>query len=280
MQAASRFLLSPSRQGFDITSRRNRVVKELFRLRRKRRRRLEEGLVLVRGRRPIQEIGKYFRFEGIYTHEIRTTWGSYNAEKIVRMEKDLLEQILFDQSQRNQASRLDDDEFVLGTIERPKPTAKFESPIRVLALDGVRKSENMALLVAVAVALKYNCLFFLNNCVDPFSYKVLETSQAVAWTMPYRHGTPADLFAFCKEYSLALCAADVEGIPLGEFPLKVRDEYPGFCVVLGSEVHGIDELILKKSHAVGLPMSDLMNSLNSAVAGGVLMHALTCVWAI
>ncbi|CAE8598107.1 unnamed protein product, partial [Polarella glacialis] len=113
------------------------------------------------------------------------------------------------------AKQLDEDDFVLGTIEQPKPVVEFEpNPRRLLAVDGIKHPENMGMLLSSAVALKYEGLLLSANCVDPFSYKVLEASQAVAWTMPYRYVTPAELLELCKRHQLLPCAAALDGIPL------------------------------------------------------------------
>lgn len=264
---------------YDILSIRNPAVKELVRLRLGgRRARLQRGLALVRGRQLIQSMGEHFKFKHVYTHEDRSA-GSYQAERVIRVEKSVLRHAIFGPSREEHANRLDEDDFVLGTISPPKTIQDFEpAPQFLLAVDGVKYPENMGLLLTSAVALKFDGVVFTQSCVDPYNYKVLEASQAVAWTMPHRYASGADLLEICKKYKLLPCAATADGMPLSELPSSLSAEHRGFCLVVGSESTGVSPDVLQYCKRVALPMSELMESLNAGVAGGILMHALACTW--
>lgn len=265
---------------YDITSVQNPAIKELLRIRRKRRERREQGVALIRGRRLIQAVGEFFPFKQIFTHEDPGSWGGYRAERILRTERAVLEHVLFPktQAQREHARQVTDDDFILGTIDQPQPVEDFEEGTRwLLAVDSIKHPENMALLLSTAVALKYDGVAISASCVDPFNYKVLEASQAVAWTLPYRFfDDPSELLAICRRHNLEPCAADARGTYVSDLP--ARTEGSGFCLTLGSESSGVQPTLLAQCTRVALPMSDLSDSLNAGVAGGVLMHALACAW--
>mmetsp|Transcript_7184 Transcript_7184/g.22224 ORF Transcript_7184/g.22224 Transcript_7184/m.22224 type:complete len:271 (+) Transcript_7184:2-814(+) len=264
---------------YDIISKANPAIKELIHLRiGSRRQRLRRGVALVRGRQLIQTIGEHFPFKRVFTHEPRDTWSNYNAERILRVEKDVLNFVLFGNRRGEPFRRLDDDEFVLGTVEQPQPTAEFATPPTwLLSIDGIKHPENMGLLLSTAVALKYDGVLLSPDCVDPFNYKVLEASQGVAWTLPYRYVSPGDLLALCKQHQLVPCAADADGTPVAELPV-LRQDRRGFCLAVGSESQGVQPELLAACSRVALPMSQLSESLNAGVAGGILMHALACAW--
>eukprot|EP00927_Polykrikos_kofoidii_P042131 TRINITY_DN35996_c0_g1_i2.p1 TRINITY_DN35996_c0_g1~~TRINITY_DN35996_c0_g1_i2.p1 ORF type:complete len:284 (+),score=39.77 TRINITY_DN35996_c0_g1_i2:42-854(+) len=264
---------------YDILSIRNPVVKELFHLRRRRNVRSREGAALVRGRRLIQHIGENFRFKRIYTHEDPAKWSGYSAEKVVSTHRSVLEHVFFGPSRREHMSRLDDDEFVAGVIDMPQPVEDFEGrPRWILALDGVKYPENMGLLLSTAVALRFDGVVLSEDCVDPFNYKVLEASQGVAWPLPYRWGNPAEILDVCKRHNLELCAADAKGTPVTQLPVRSTDER-GICLAIGSEKRGVSsELLGTGCRQISLPMSELVESLNAGVAGGILMHALASAW--
>merc|ERR1712060_119120 len=137
--------------------------------------------------------------------------------------------------------------------------------------------ENMGLLLSSAVALKYDGVILSTSCVDPFNYKVLEASQGVAWTLPYRYCSSAELLELCRSHRLAPCAADPDGAQLAELPTLGKG-CDGFCLVVGNESRGVNPELLSGCTPVALPMSELVNSLNAGVAGGILMHALACGW--
>jgi RNA methyltransferase, TrmH family len=50
---------------------------------------------------------------------------------------------------------------------------------------------------------------------------------------------------------------------------------PGVCLVLGSEGQGLSPTALDNCSSISVPMDGDMESLNVAVAGGILMFALT-----
>eukprot|EP00933_Yihiella_yeosuensis_P052060 TRINITY_DN50046_c0_g1_i1.p1 TRINITY_DN50046_c0_g1~~TRINITY_DN50046_c0_g1_i1.p1 ORF type:complete len:275 (+),score=51.27 TRINITY_DN50046_c0_g1_i1:97-921(+) len=266
---------------YDILSIRNPSVKQLLRLRvGGRRARLQNGLVLVRGKQLIQNVGEYFKFKSVYTYEPRNVFSSYNAEHVVRVQHSILKHVLFGPAKEEYAKRLDEDDFVVGTIEPPTPIVDFQfPPQRLLAVDGIKHPENMGLLLTSAVALKFDGLLLSSNCVDPFSYKVLEASQGVAWTLPYRYTTTSEVLELCKNHSLLPCAADSRGKELAELQGAAETtQKRGFCLAVGNEADGVSPELLRGCTQVALPMSELVESLNAGVAGGILMHALTCAW--
>lgn len=266
---------------FDILSRRNPLIKDLCKLRVKRRRRETEAVAFVRGRRVIQAIGNHFPFRCVFTHEPPERWGDYNvSDRVIRVQKDVLQYVLFGNTRQRYAERLDDDgDFVVGLVDRPPPVDDFPDSTRwLLAVDGVRNPENMSLLLGSAVALKYDGLFLTRRCVDHFGYKVLETSQGVAWTLPYQYGTPADLISLCERRGLARCVAHMGGVPLTDLPLR-PPESAGFCLAVGSESAGVStEMLDRHALRLQLPMAPSVESLNAGVAGGILMHGLACSW--
>lgn len=256
---------------FDILSIRNPAIKELVRLRLGRRRaRLQKGLALVRGRQLIQFVGESFKFREVYTYEPREAFASYHADRVVRVEKKVLKHVLFGPSKEEQAASLDEDDFVLGTIEQPVAVSQFDKPKRLLALDGIKHPENMSLLLTSAVALKFDGVIVSPSCVDPFSYKVLETTQAAAWTLPFQYATAAELTDLCRRHQLLLCAASADGQPLSDLPS--HSEQRGFCLVVGNEATGVSPEILRSCSQVALPMSELIDSLNAGVACTSAVH--------
>ncbi|CAJ1410381.1 unnamed protein product [Effrenium voratum] len=256
---------------YDIASIRNPAIKELFRLRvGGRRARAARGVCLVHGKQLVQSIGEFFKFREVYTHEAQ---GVYNADRVVRVQKTVLQHVLFGPKEEP-AKRVDDDAFVIGKIDHPQPVEEFDSPPKwLLAIDKIKHPENMGLLLSTAVALKFDGVVFNAECVDPFSYKVLDASQAVAWTLPYRYATSQQLLELSRRHGLLLCAGSTKGRPLQDLPTSTG--HRGFCLVVGSEAEGVQKELLQHCEQVSLPMSELVESLNAGVAGGILMHSLT-----
>jgi len=237
----------------------------------------------------------------VFTHEPRSQFQTYNAEEVVSVDKDVLKHVLFGQNFQAElhSKKLDDDEYVLGTIQHPAasdfthgvPDVGGDGPRplrRLLALDGVKHPENMSLLISTAVSMHYDGIYLVGPCIDPFNYKVLESPQGAGWTLPYCFGTPETLLALCKRHRLANYAAaamssqSVSGassvVPIADLSDFDTDRFTGYCLTVGNEMKGASPELLRKSTRLALPMSELVDSLNAGVAGGILMHTMACAW--
>ena len=60
----------------------------------------------------------------------------------------------------------------------------------------------------------------------------------------------------------------------GAMNWSAREPFRGTCVVLGSEGQGLSDVALQACEPVSIPMPGDMESLNVAVAGGILLYAL------
>eukprot|EP00434_Breviolum_minutum_P038665 symbB.v1.2.034305.t1/scaffold4327.1/size41138/2 len=256
---------------YDILSKRNPAIKELFHLRAggRRARSQRGGLCLVRGKQLVESISSVgFKFKEVYSHQPRETFSSYYAEKVVRVQKPVLEHVLFGVKQKFYAKKFDDDDFVVGTIEQPKEVLEIDpSAERLLMIDRIKVPENMGRLLSCAVALNFDAVIFNRECIDPFSYKVLESSQAVAWTLPYQYLSNAELISLAERRQWMLCAGSPRGRPLSE--LSNFDEHRGFCLIIGNEADGVHKELLKHCTEVSLPISERMDSLNAGVVGSL-----------
>ncbi|CAK0875436.1 unnamed protein product, partial [Prorocentrum cordatum] len=74
----------------------------------------------------------------------------------------------------------------------------------------------------------------------------------------------------------APCVADAAGVPVEEARAPAADA--GICLAVGDESRGVGPELLRACERVALPMSELVDSLNAGVAGGILMHSLACAW--
>jgi len=191
------------------------------------------------------------------------------ARLIYVVERSLLEWICCTDSERETAC--------VGEMTMPLPVEQFDSPRYLVAFDRVRYVHNLGLLLTNAAALGYDGLFFVDGTADPFNNRVLESSQATAFLMPYMKGTSGQLLDVCRQEQLLPLVAHVQGRPPQEIPIPPH--YRGVCVILGNESAGPSELLLNNCAKVALPMSELMDSLNVGVAGGIIMHAFRTQYA-
>jgi tRNA G18 (ribose-2'-O)-methylase SpoU len=113
------------------------------------------------------------------------------------------------------------------------------------------------------------------RCPDPLSRRVLRVSMGMALRVPVV--TPADLLAELGQlrtgHGYRLAAAVVAP---GATPLPCYEPPPRLAVLLGCEAHGLDPAWLRLcDDRVTIPMRPGAESLNVAVAAGIIVHHVT-----
>jgi TrmH family RNA methyltransferase len=143
---------------------------------------------------------------------------------------------------------------------------------KLLILDRVQDPGNMGTIFRSALAFGWEGVFLLEGCCDPYGDKALRSSRGASLRLPVGRGSMADLLQLTS--SMVLFSAEPE-----EGARGVQSEVPSdlnrICLVLGSEGEGVSPELKKHCISLSIPMADDMESLNVAVAGGILMFLLS-----
>lgn len=175
---------------------------------------------------------------------------------------------------------------VLGTLcEREPPEgivatfALFEHSLEnltlhghelILILDRLQDPGNLGTLIRTADAAGAAAVILIEPCVDPFDPKTVRGTMGSLFNLPVvRTSQVIPLAQKLKRHGLRIIGADAHnGILWGEEIMR-----GGVALVLGNEARGISSDIAAHLDAqVTLPMIGRAESLNVAVAGGVLMY--------
>ena len=227
----------------EITSRDNETFKNLLRLTEKKWRR-RFGLCIVEGEKAVKD--NLDRIERVF---LRPSRADFNNAII-------LHDKLFDM-----ISSLETDQGVLAVVKIPPPGAVT---FPFLVLDGIQDSGNMGTLLRTAAAFGFGTVFCV-DCVDVWSQKVLRASSGVSFALNV-------IEKFVKPDECLLVGADLKGEGASAIA-SLRPQRLG--LVLGSEGRGIRaELLESIDKFVTVPMNPGVESLNVAVAGGILMYEL------
>ena len=143
---------------------------------------------------------------------------------------------------------------------------------RVVALDGVQDPGNVGTIIRTADAAGLEGIILSEQCADVFSPKTLRATMGSVFRMPLvvTGDLPGYLTALRQEgYSVISSQLDGEPFyqrqPVGE----------KFCLIIGNEGNGIsDEVKTTATHKVKLPMRGGAESLNAAIAAGIMMYDL------
>ena len=136
---------------------------------------------------------------------------------------------------------------------------------RLVAMDGVQDPGNVGTIIRTADAAGFEGIILSGQCADVFSPKVLRATMGSIFRMGIRvtDDLPGVLQSMVEEGASVLSS---QCSPLNE----------RFVLVIGSEGNGVtDEVKAIATHKVKLPMRGGAESLNAAVAAGIMMYELT-----
>lgn len=179
-------------------------------------------------------------------------------------------------SDRDFASAADTDapQGVLAVAEIPVrtlPTPVAGRAFRAVVLDGVQDPGNVGTIVRTAAALGADATVALPGTVDLWNVKVVRGAMGALFRHAALHATLDQLLAWAGAHDVALWGADVHGAPLATaLPAPER-----VALVVGNEGAGLTAPVAALcQRMVAIPIAGDIESLNVAVATGILLHAL------
>jgi RNA methyltransferase, TrmH family len=238
-----------------ISSLQNPLVKHLIKLRNDAAYRYEQQSLVIEGIKPVQEVAPFIK-KLIYAEN--SSFPSLNIG-----EEWTVSDAVF-----NKISGMSSPEGVLAEVKMPSFSAlkglKF-----IVALDGINDPGNLGTLLRTALALGWEGAFILPNSCDLFNEKALRSARGAHFRLPLLKGTAQDLKQLINDNGLKAVVGDLRGCPPDQLSTN-----QGKLLVLGNEAHGASEEIKAFCTKVTIPMPGEMESLNVAVAGGILMYIL------
>ncbi|MGZ5380800.1 MAG: TrmH family RNA methyltransferase [Thermoanaerobaculia bacterium] len=152
------------------------------------------------------------------------------------------------------------------------PSKKSSSSLFLLLAD-VQDPANVGAILRSGEAFGVAAALLSPGCAWPFSPRALRASAGSAFRLPVAARVAAgEAVAWARRHGIALAGAVAHG---GTAPEVLGGVRP-LALVIGSEGHGISaEIAGSLDHRVTLPLAGRVDSLNAAVATGVLLHILT-----
>jgi TrmH family RNA methyltransferase len=140
--------------------------------------------------------------------------------------------------------------------------------LRLLILDAVQDPGNVGTIVRTAAALGAHATLALPGTVDLWNAKVVRSAMGAHFHHSAIHCTWDELAAFRTQRGLALWGADVAGSVIGATEAPAR-----LGIVVGNEGAGLSESVRSSvDRLVSIPIGARSESLNVAVAAGILLH--------
>jgi RNA methyltransferase, TrmH family len=152
--------------------------------------------------------------------------------------------------------------FELGTL--------VGSELKLLVLDGVQDPGNVGTILRTAAAFGVSATIALPGTVDLWNAKVVRSAMGSHFVLPTMSSTADALAPFLAERGIPLWGADAAGTPLPELVVPRR-----WALAVGNEGAGLSPAVQSLvAGTVALPISPTVESLNVAVATGILLFAL------
>lgn len=162
---------------------------------------------------------------------------------------------------------------VLVVAEIPQGTFRAMEPAGasvVLVIDGVQDPGNLGTLARSAAAFGCDGIVCLAGTVDPWNPKAVRASAGALFRIPVVRPSDPDLDEWLARHGYLMAGADAAGVAVSEVTLPER-----VALVVGNEGSGLDEARRARcERLLAVPMRPGTESLNVAVAGGILLYEL------
>ena len=249
-----------------ITSTSNTQVKYLQQLQKKGKLRNEEGVFLAEGLRMFEETPPE-RIRKAYVSET-----FFKKQRALLDKKGVLVEILAD-SVFERVSATMTPQGVLCVVNRQEGTLQdilgTGSPF-LIVLDNLQDPGNLGTILRTAEGAGVTGILMSRDCVDIYNPKVIRSTMGSIYRMPFLY--VEDLEAVLKElktYGITTYAAHLEGANFYD-----EEDYRSGCAFLiGNEGNGLrDEITACADRKIKIPMHGRVESLNAAMAAGILMY--------
>ena len=151
--------------------------------------------------------------------------------------------------------------FVNNIVQRKPKTLK-----KVVYLDCVNDPGNVGTIIRTALAFDYDAVIFSSGSCDPYNEKVVAASKGAIFSLPILQGELED---YAKDKEVIVSSLDKKSVDVND--LKISKP---FILVVGNEANGVSPKTMKKATVLTKIKIENIDSLNVAVATGILMDHL------
>ncbi len=140
-----------------------------------------------------------------------------------------------------------------------------------MVLDGVQDPGNVGAVARTALGLGASGLIALSGTADVANPKALRGSMGALFRLPHTQATPEAFLEWAAAGSIELWNTTMNGAPVS----GVRRNGP-VALLLGNEGAGVrPDLAARAGQSVSVPLRHGVESLNVAVAAGILLYEVT-----
>jgi TrmH family RNA methyltransferase len=260
-----------------VTAFSNATVKRLRSLRDKKARRAE-GLFLAEGLRIIAEARDSGRLPEIIAFSTEGAKHQLAAEIIAATEAAGGEAIETTPDILSKTSGKDNPQMLLGAYRQPETSLqridRSKAPLWIVA-QALRDPGNIGTILRTGDAAGAGGLILINDCADPFSVEAVRASMGAVFTQKIATARWPEFISWLRASDSQLV-----GTSLKATQDYLEAEYAKPCFLLiGNEQQGLPaEYEAECDLLVKIPMAGRADSLNAAIAAGVMAFAIKASW--
>ncbi len=170
-----------------------------------------------------------------------------------------------------QISKRDNPQTVIGAYKQLLSDLDTLNGKTIVALDGVRDPGNLGTILRTADSTGASGVVLIGESCDPFSVEAVRASMGSLFAMKLARASFGELLAYKRMRGASLIGASLKGRHVGdEWSAPART-----ILFMGNEQSGLNaEMEAACDVLVKLPMRGRADSLNLAIATGVLLYDL------
>ncbi|MGQ0764827.1 MAG: TrmH family RNA methyltransferase [Gemmatimonadota bacterium] len=143
--------------------------------------------------------------------------------------------------------------------------------LRLLVLDSIQDPGNLGTIIRTAHALGVDTTVALPGTVDIWNAKVVRSAMGALFAHNALKLNWEEAAAFLDSQAVPLWASDPTGEPVD----RLGSPPPRLAIALGNEGAGLSAVVRRRAdRTIAIPMAEQMESLNVAVAAGIVLFAL------
>ncbi len=140
-----------------------------------------------------------------------------------------------------------------------------------LLIDRVQDPGNIGTMIRTADAAGFDAVILGDGCADPYSPKVVRSTQGSLFHIPILKGNLETWIENLQQSGVKVYGTALQGAK----PYREISKADRFAILVGNEGSGVSkEFLAKTDQNVYIPIYGKSESLNVAVAAGILMYGL------
>lgn len=161
---------------------------------------------------------------------------------------------------------------IVASVRIPAPSVVEGLQGNILVLDGVQDPGNVGTMIRTAEAAGFGGVLMSPACADVFAPKTVRASMGSVLRIPRYRGDLPVAMQKLKQMGYRLISSELGGTLYQHMANTIENP---FALIIGSEGKGVSAAISSLADVcVALPMRGCVESLNAAVAAGILMYRL------